>query len=161
MNQQVKLLISSLKEAFSGQTWYGISLMNKINTIDWQIVNKTPFETANSVAKLIKHCINWRIFTIEKLHGNTVFDIELNTIADWTDITINSQQEWLNLTTELKNSQQQLVDILSNKNDAFLAKTTPGKPYNYHYLIEGIIQHDIYHLGQIGIIEKLAKNNYS
>ncbi len=157
MQQHINILIDRLNDAFRGKTWYGISFIDKVNDIDWTIVNKTPFESANSIAKLVKHCMNWRYFAIEKLNGNATFDIELNTPQDWTEITITSQKDWTDLVTELKRTQQGITTILSTKNDAFLDKTVPGKPYNFLYLIEGVIQHDVYHLGQIAIVEKLSR----
>ena len=40
-----------------------------------------------------------------------------------------------------------------------LADRVPGKSesyYNYYYLFSGIVQHELYHAGQIAILKKAA-----
>ena len=48
-------LISSLRETFSGEPWYGNSLMKKLKEIDFKIVNETPAASSNSIAKIVQH----------------------------------------------------------------------------------------------------------
>ena len=47
-----------------------------------------------------------------------------------------------------------LITLLSV---ADLDRTVAGKEYNFRYLIEGITQHDVYHLGQIALTLSLVK----
>ncbi len=42
-----------------------------------------------------------------------------------------------------------------NQSDSILEDPVPGRNHNFRFLIEGMIQHDIYHLGQIGLMAKL------
>lgn len=151
MNANLRL-ISSLKETFDGDPWYGTSLMKKIKETDLNTVNKKPATSSNSIAMIIQHILNWRVFAIEKLKGNYEFDIQLNTKDDWEEIVIANEEEWLELLRKLQATQNELLRILKDIDDEVLSATTPGRTYNLGYLIEGIIQHDIYHLGQIAVI---------
>ncbi len=156
MEKEVGTLIDKLNDSFLGEPWYGISLMEKLEQIDYSIANSVPGESTNSIARLVHHIINWRIFAIEKLQGNTKFNIELNGPGDWTDITIDSEKEWIELKEKLVQTQDKLIELLNGKSDDFLSRQVPGHTYDFRFLIEGIIQHDIYHLGQIGIVAKQA-----
>jgi nicotinate-nucleotide pyrophosphorylase (carboxylating) len=40
--------------------------------------------------------------------------------------------------------------------DAYLDKAVPGKNYTFYVLLHGIVQHDLYHAGQIALLKKLA-----
>ena len=132
--------------------------MTKLNGIDFQVVNFVPVYSTNSIARIVQHMINWRIFAIEKLKGNSAFDIQLNSKQDWTDIIIRNQPDWDKLLIRLSNTHTEIVNILSQNNDEkFLKNITPGREYDFQYLVDGIIQHDIYHLGQIGIIHRQVK----
>ncbi|NMM47610.1 DinB family protein [Marinigracilibium pacificum] len=152
MSSKLQHVIQTLKITFDGEPWYGESLMTKIKSINHDIVND-QVEGSNSIAKLIAHIIQWRIFVIEKLKGNADFDIKLNTAMDWPDTIIKNKTEWDHLIKKLLESQQEITDILSAKDDELLDEIVPGKEYNFHSLIEGIIHHDIYHSGQIGLIK--------
>ena len=57
---------------------------------------------------------------------------------------------------ELSLSHDELVKELSTKDNDFLNETVPGSEYDYYTLIHGIIQHDIYHAGQIVILKKMC-----
>ncbi len=90
---------------------------------------------------------------LEKLEGNYLFVIEMNSDEDWTEITIKNKSEWDILLNNLTTTQKKIIEILKRqKDDKFLNSITPKREYNFKYLINGIIQHDIYHSGQIGLL---------
>jgi uncharacterized damage-inducible protein DinB len=161
MDNTIKQLIFKLQESFDGTPWFGESLMTKLNSVDFNIVNCQPFPSLNSISRLVQHIINWRIFVIRKLQDDREFDIELNDANDWTEVHINNDQAWSQLKTSLQDTQQKIIDLLSAKDNVFLMQKVPGRQYDYQYLIEGLVQHDIYHLGQIGLVKKLAEYKYA
>ncbi len=156
MDNTTRRLIMKLEEAFDGQPWYGDSLLNKLGSIDHSIVNHRAHPSKNSIARLVQHIITWRTFAMKKLQGDTAFDVTPET--DWTDIVINTAEEWKQLLDKLRETQKTIVDRLSATDEAFLVQQVPGRKYDYQYMIEGIMQHDIYHLGQIGLIVKIAES---
>ncbi|MFC5047516.1 DinB family protein [Aquimarina hainanensis] len=156
MNQgEIRKYIARLDDCFEGVPWYGVSVLEKLHTIDYKDVGTVPVDGVNSIAKLVRHMVSWRDFVIEKLLKNKAFDIQLNTAADWPEITIHSEKDWKDLVSTLYVSQSRIKELLLSETDAILDVIVPGKSYTYKYMIEGIIQHDIYHLGQIGIASKL------
>lgn len=155
MGEQIKYMVSKLQESFEGSPWYGDSMMEKLNKIDYKIGNNHTSTFTNSVAKLVQHILNWKIFTINKILGDKKYDIELNSSDDWKDINIQTELDWIALIDKLRETQRELENVLSIQEDSLLDNTVPGKTYNFRFLIEGIIQHDIYHLGQIALVAKL------
>jgi uncharacterized damage-inducible protein DinB len=53
---------------------------------------------------------------------------------------------------KLEETQDEILKIMDVMDDEALNTQTLGRTYNLEYLLNGIIQHDIYHLGQIGIL---------
>lgn len=158
MENNLARLISLLTETFYGNPWYGDSVMEKLRQIDFKYVNITPNHSGNSIAKIVSHMIQWRIFTYQKLNRDNLFEIELNSKEDWPEISIRNEKEWENLLENLSNTQNLIIKTLQKIDDKeFLAKICPGKTYNFDFLINGIIHHDIYHLGQIGLIYQQLK----
>lgn len=155
MDNITRRLIMKLEEAFDGQPWYGDPLMSKLESIDYKIVNLRPSPSRNSIARLVQHIVTWRTFAMKKLQGDAAFDVTPET--DWTGIEINTAAEWKLLLDKLRETQKTIVDRLSATDEAFLVQQVPGRKYDYQYMIEGIMQHDIYHLGQIGLIVKIAE----
>ena len=158
MKTIIQNLIETLEVTFEKDPWFGDSVIGKLMMIDYSIVNK-KIEGSNTIASLLKHMIQWRVFAIEKMQGNKYFDIKLNSEMDWPLVTINKEIEWLDLIRELKETQVKLIELISEKGGDYLEEITVGKDYTNGVLIEGIIEHDVYHLGQIGLLNSLLQKN--
>ena len=146
-----------MESAFEGQPWYGISLMKKLGSIEVAAVNQ-QINGSNSIARLILHMIQWRKFALEKLAGNEQFDIMLNSPEDWPTVTITSEQQWNDIVDTLRSTQSQLLQELGQRSDEYFEELTPGKSYTNFALYHGIVQHDIYHLGQVAMLHKQIEN---
>ncbi|MEO9475028.1 MAG: hypothetical protein ABJG41_05825 [Cyclobacteriaceae bacterium] len=57
----------------------------------------------------------------------------------------------------IKATQKELIQNIDRSDEALLNKTVPGKDYTFAYLIKGVIDHDIYHLGQLYYLISAAK----
>ena len=157
MKTELEHIIYNLQQCFDGKPWYGISMMKKLNAIPWEIVNEEKYE-GKSIAVLVKHIINWRIFLLKKLDGDVEYDLKIDSPEDWTAAHINNQQEWVALKAELAKSQANLLEKLSTATEELLAKKVPGKEYTFLPILTSISQHDIYHLGQIAMLNAMHGN---
>jgi uncharacterized damage-inducible protein DinB len=156
MHGQIKKLTHNLETVFDGNPWYGIPIMKKLESIDWQLVNDRP-SGSRSIAVLLQHMINWRIFVLKKLQGDTTYDIIIDGPNDWTEIHIGDKQGWDRLKKELQVTQKDLLDILNSASDALLVQKVPGKDYRFGPILDSVAQHDMYHLGQIALIDSMLK----
>ncbi|MBT8299358.1 MAG: DinB family protein [Maribacter sp.] len=150
-------IINDLKECFEGKPWYGDSIMKKLEAVDWRIVNDQDYGN-KSIAVLVQHMINWRIFVMKKLQGDADYDIIIDELNDWTQVHIKNEQEWNLLKQEIRNTQNKIVEYLSAFTDDLLDKKVPGKKYTFGPILQSIIQHDIYHLGQIAMLNAKTKS---
>lgn len=150
-------IISDLRESFDGKPWYGDSVMKKLETVDWRCANDQVYST-KSIAVLVQHIVNWRIFVIKKLQGDAAYDIIIDELNDWTQTYVNNEQEWNRLIDELRNTQNELLELLSKCSKALLDEKVPGKKYTFGPILQSISQHDIYHLGQIAMLNAQRKS---
>jgi len=158
MKNRTNKIIRSLSEVFEGASWYGESVMRKLENVPYLIGYKTCNFDSHSVAQIMGHLIAWKTFAVEKLKSNRDFDIEIDSEDDWPKIEVHSPQEWEELKRKLVSAQSRIYEVLiAKKDDTFLSEKVSGKNYNFGYMLNGIIQHDIYHLGQIGLIESQLK----
>lgn len=154
MNNPLEIIIHNLEECFDGKPWYGISVMEKLNGIPWQIVNEKKYGD-KSIGVLVQHITDWRIFVLKKLEADANYEIEMDSENDWSALQINSEEEWLTLKSELQISQDKLLEILSQRTDELLVQPVPGKKYTFLPMLTGIVQHDIFHLGQIAMLNSM------
>ena len=50
---------------------------------------------------------------------------------------------------------QHIIALLQTKDDEFLKEIVDYRKYNFRFLLNGLIQHNIYHIGQIAYIKKI------
>ncbi len=154
MNAELKMYAAQLEENFSGEPWFGRSIQSILDEINDDIIRQKP-NGKHSILELLYHMINWRLFTISRLRkspspGKITFEEN-----DWQVLDHEDGSLWRKGIEQLKDIQQQLLHLLKTLNDDELLNTVPEKSYDNRTLINGIIQHDIYHLGQIAYIKKM------
>ena len=154
MKERTEKIIQKLSETFEGDPWFGQSLMRKLENVPYIIGYKTCVPDSHSVAEIVAHLICWKKFVYEKLKNNEDFDITIDSEMDWPEIKIHSKKEWEELKRDLVSAQFRIYEALREKpDDSYLSATVTGREYDMEYLILGILQHDVYHLGLIGFIE--------
>lgn len=158
MTTELKHIVNNLKECFDGKPWYGMSLMEKLDSISWKIANDQKY-SSKSIAVLVQHIINWRIFLLKKLDGDVDYDLKIDGPTDWTHIHIENQEKWNELKNHLRQTQNELLEKLSGISEAFLKEQVPGKSYTFLPIVTSISQHDIYHLGQIAMLDAMHRND--
>lgn len=123
----------------SGKPWYGKN---------FDTILKAP-ELNEDSSKILAHIIVWMNFVQDQLKGiNT--KIDLNSPEDWPDVSGQNQ----NLILEFESAYDQLVKtVLNFKTENWDIKFEDSK-YSYRELVEGILEHNLYHMGQIAWISK-------
>ncbi len=160
MNLLIQNIIGQLKEVQTGKIWIGGSFESKLNQLNEAQVFKRPFENVHSVAEILSHLTLWRMETILKIKtgkGSRTDDCEENWLTNDHLETIG----WDKLKSDYDNSLTVLIDLIKDKDDGFLNQeyydTDFKGDYPYSFVLNGMLHHDIYHLGQLGLIIKLLK----
>ncbi|WP_106791443.1 DinB family protein [Aquimarina sp. Aq78] len=154
----IKDSIKKYDEVFEGEPWFGNSILKSLEHIPVLFWDKKPKKVSHSISELVYHLIDWRGFVIEKLKGNKAFDIELNSEKDWRKgVLIQNEKEKKKTLEELIETQNIICELLLAKPDSWLNEQVAGRRYRNEYMINGVIQHDIYHLGQINIVYSQLK----
>ncbi|WP_400077280.1 DinB family protein [Winogradskyella sp. R77965] len=161
MNDLIQNIIRQLQDIQSGKLWIGSSYNSKLKHIDPELVFTRPHEHMHSIAELISHLTLWRkecILKIETGKGSKTDDCEEN----WLPNDKLKAIGWETLKSEYDNSLLMLIDLLNAKDDDFLSVTyydTDFKDYyDYAFVLNGMVHHDIYHLGQLGWTIKFLKD---
>lgn len=157
---ELACIISQFDQAFDKDPWYGDPIYSILESVDPNLVFEAPKPGVHSIAELIAHIITYREFTIKRLEGDNDYFTGQEESFLWQRICPDQREAWKHLIEKLETDHRTLVSKLQQSNDKILNKTVGGKSYSFRYLLNGIIQHDTYHLGQIVLIQKMQQNNY-
>jgi hypothetical protein len=146
-------LLADLENVFSGQPWFGNSVLRILESVSPQQAI-TPV-AGRRIYTLVLHMLAWRDYALRQLLGEADFDIETDSVVDWPPYGNETAAAWSRAIASLKDNQQKLVTTLRNLPDERLYATVPRRPFSFAFLVNGLIQHDAYHLGQIALLRKL------
>lgn len=78
---------------------------------------------------------------------------------NWIPVEQLKTTGWQNLYNDFKKTQHELINLLQSKNDNFLEENLASTEHDKEYYVAGLLHHDCYHMGQIGLILKWAKQS--
>ena len=157
MSSKLTSIKEKIEEVYNGDPWYGDSIMSILESIKPEAALKKVNENAHNIAELVAHILSYREFLLNVLTVNGSFKIDQEETFNIKRIDQNEKTVWNSLLKTFEENHQAILKELDQKEDDILAQPVKEKPYNVEYLIEGLVQHDIYHLGQISLLRKLIE----
>jgi len=133
--------------------WHGPSVVEVLSDVSWEMASEKIMPNTHSIGELLYHMTTWRIFVIKRLQGDAEYEVTKS--RDWKTFPLFDEFEWEALQMELSLSQEELIaELEKREDDEFLEEIVPGREYDYYTMLHGILQHDLYHAGQISILKK-------
>lgn len=139
-------IINQLSNLFDGYVWYGPTILETINQVRPEAASN-HYRDSHSIQELIEHMASWRRFVIEKLNGNHQYEV-----TEETNFT--SSKNLSDSIQKLKATQVELMDAIRKFPEDRLSETVPSREYTFQFMLTGIAQHDLYHLGQIALLNR-------
>jgi uncharacterized damage-inducible protein DinB len=155
MQAEIAQLIGQLKEAYEGDPWFGRNIRALLSEVDEQTALQ-KLNDQHSILELLYHMIVWREFVISRLEPSGK-DLDYFEKNDWQVLDHEDKTLWQKGLKKLQATQDELIGVLQQQDDSILERGVDGRTYDFKKLLYGIIQHDIYHTGQIAFIAKTVR----
>ncbi|MFZ9388291.1 MAG: DinB family protein [Chitinophagaceae bacterium] len=156
MNNLIIRYISDFANVYDGDPWYGRSVMSVLRDVDPETVFRRPGNGVHSIYEITKHMLAWRQLLVKRLNGDTGSKISMNSAEDWSEIPGGDPATaWKKILREMEANQAALAEALSKWKDEALDQPFCNTPYSLRIFLDGHLQHDIYHTGQVAWIMKV------
>ena len=152
MNTECSRIADQLRRAFSGNAWHGPALRELLANVTAEQAVASPLPAAHSIWELVLHIEVWAHAAREATKGTPMPKI-VGTEEDWRSAG-NSAAAWTSTQDRLFSTAEQLAQAVERFGDDRLQEIVPGRKYDFYYLFHGIVQHSLYHGGQIGMLKK-------
>ncbi len=149
--KEINKILDQLEINFRGDAWHGPSLMRLLADVTAEQAAARPIQNAHSIWELVLHIKVWKDAPRRRLTGEA---FEPTPEEDWPEVTDTSEAAWENILKELEASHEKLAEAVSKLDDSQLHEPAAGKDYSNYFMIHGVIQHDLYHAGQIALLTK-------
>src|ERR1700733_6863050 len=147
-------LADQIRRAFNGEAWHGDSLMEILQGVDAAMAGAHPIKQAHSFWGLVLHIAAWDGAVLKRTGGTAV---QLSDEQNFPPVKNTSESAWGQAIEHAKRTHNELVHAVAAFPDARLAEQVPGKNesyYDFFYMFSGIVQHELYHAGQIALLKK-------
>ena len=145
--------ISNLYQSiYNGNPWLEVNLANTLNDVTAEQAYRKINPNLNTIWEIVNHLIQWRRNILRRVQGETITTPDHNYFVPVLD---PSEAAWHQSLQNLGKSQDQWNTFLTYFDDVDFEKIYINNNHTYYEHIHGIIQHDVYHLGQIVLLKKL------
>ena len=147
-------LADQIHRAFAGEAWHGDSILELLKGIDAETASAHPIKAAHSIWELVLHIAAWD-GAVRKRAGGVA--VELRDEQNFPPVQDKSEGAWRKAIEHLNRTHDELVKAVAAFPDSRLDEQVPGKTESYHnffYMFSGIVQHELYHAGQIALLKK-------
>ena len=151
---QTARLADQIRRAFYGEAWHGDAIMEILSGVNAEVAAAKPLKNAHSIWELVLHVAAWDGAVRRRTGGQAV---TLTDKQNFPPVEDKSEAAWRRALELLKENHDNLVKAVSDFPDGRLQEQVPGKRepyYNYYYMFSGIVQHELYHAGQIALLKK-------
>lgn len=153
-------LIDQLEREVSGEPWHGPSLANILEGISAEQAARRPSSDAHSIWEILIHMTGWKREVARRAQGHAAAE---PAAGDWPPIGEASEARWRAAREEHLRAERELVDLVRTLSDEQLDAKVKGDRAAFigagisvRATLYGILQHDVYHAGQIALLKKIA-----
>jgi uncharacterized damage-inducible protein DinB len=149
---QTQQIADSYRAATVKAAWYGPSLAELLAQISPELATTAPVPGSHSISELLQHLLLWN----ERVRNSS----DSNSLPRW-----QPEKEWAEppipwneLVSRWSLSRELLEEKIRNFPIEDLAKQVPGRDYPYETMLHGIVEHAIYHSGQIAMVLSMLRS---
>jgi len=150
---EIDRILDQLKRAYDGPAWHGPSVKELLAGITAAQAHARPLANAHSIWELVHHIAVWEDVGRRRLQGDPA-EVPISSPEDWPPADDTSEAAWTQTKAALERGHQALVEAISHVAEARLDEPILEGKSSVYVTLHGVIQHDLYHAGQIAILKK-------
>ena len=144
-------IADQLGRAFDGSAWHGPALMELLKDVDAATAVAKPLRNVHSIWELVLHIAAWDGAAFRRLGGKKT---QLKAAQNFPRVPKPTEAAWRDAIAQTKRMHDALVQAVAALPARRLRDRVPGKSYDFYHLLHGVVQHELYHAGQIAILKK-------
>jgi uncharacterized damage-inducible protein DinB len=152
---EIERILDQMDRAFEGDAWHGPPLRPMLDGLSAEDASKHPIQGAHSIWELVHHIAAWNTIVRDELLGASA---TVTPELDWPPVWEVSEVQWRRAMQNLVDARRRLRKTAEGLRDEQLDERPSKRTGNSRYLmLHGIVQHDLYHAGQIALLKKALR----
>ena len=158
-SSEIARIVDQLEREHEGDPWHGSPLKAILEGIDAPARAARRIADAHSIWELVLHMTGWKNETARRLSRRAWRCMPIE--GDWPELARRPRTRWQEAMARLEAAHTDLIAAVKALPEARLYEPTNdtrsaplGTGVSYYVLLHGIVQHDVYHAGQIALLKK-------
>jgi uncharacterized damage-inducible protein DinB len=157
MKTECNRIANQLASNIEGEAWYGSSLREIVGGVVAKQAQARPITNAHSIWEIVHHLDAWVKFALAAIQGTPIPKWPgMPKEQDWPPVTASGADDWQQAVNSLLSNYHKLVEEIQASSDERLEGIVPGRTYNFYHLFQSMMQHAVYHSGQISLLKKMS-----
>lgn len=166
--REIDRILDQLERAYDGDAWYGPSLRAALDGVDARRASARPIAEAHTIAEIVRHVTAWTREITRRLRIGVAQDPE---DGDWPEATVvdggvgdgsvADHGAWTAVVEALDGAHEDLVKTIARLAETELddrigdvRDRALGSGVSRYVTLHGLVQHYVYHAGQISLLRK-------
>jgi uncharacterized damage-inducible protein DinB len=149
---EIERIADQARRAFEKDAWHGPALSELLADVDHERARKRPIAGGHNIWELVLHITTWEKVAARRLAGEAV---QVSDEEDYPRVPLDGgEAAWKQALGELEAADRRLREAILAASEARLEQIVPGKDHTVYVMLHGVVQHNLYHAGQIAILKK-------
>jgi uncharacterized damage-inducible protein DinB len=149
---EAKRLADQLNRSYDGVAWHGPSLRELLEGVTAEQAAAKPIHGAHSIWELVHHVEAWERHAFAVVNGKKYEPLKGE--IDWPPVRETTAKAWQSALERLAFITHELVEAVGGMDTEKLGEQAGGAKYSFYVLLHGVVQHNLYHAGQIALLKK-------
>jgi uncharacterized damage-inducible protein DinB len=148
---EVERIVDQLNRAFEGEAWHGPAVLEILQGVTAAQAAARPCVAGHSIWEIALHIDAWARACRRRLEGDRA---QLADSEDWPAIDDAGGQSWQDVENAIRQGHIELRSAILALDDSRLDQPIIEGMSSVYVTLHGVIQHSLYHAGQIAILKK-------
>jgi len=147
-------IVDQLDRAYHGPAWHGPALGEILAGVTAEAAARRPLPGAHNIWEIVLHIATWEAIVTRRIQGEEIPTLPPD--QDWPAARETSEAAWQQALAALAEAQRALEAEISAMDDSRLREKVLGeRVYQIYTMLHGVVQHNLYHAGQIALLKKV------
>lgn len=151
---EVERIADQLRRAYAGNAWHGPGIREVLEGVSAKTAAARPLAGAHTIWELVLHVTAWTEAVRRRLDGDPA---NLGPEEDWPPAGEASERAWKSVLDRLEKAQLALEQRVAESTGTGLDEPILAGASSVYVTLHGLIQHDLYHAGQMALLKKAAE----
>ncbi len=146
---EIERIVDQMERTFDGKAWHGPSVMQILKGITANQASAQVAPETHTIREIVEHLASWKRIIRRRMNA----PVRVTPAQDWPA----PHGSWTDAVRQLQQAHREFVTAVSRLPVSRLNSRVPGKGHDFYTALHGMVQHDLYHAGQIALLKKALR----